>query len=349
MHTAKRQGIATIMALGGLMLLGIFISALAPLASQENRSGLQNHDLLQAQYAAEAGAKRALTELKKANPAQTADWSWFNSSKDLADNTGTKQIKYNVIIYKIDDKSKTHVKPDLSSGTNEYIVQSTGTVEQNGTVYSKKTVSFSIRTNSGAPIFPTKIGDVAVYSGASLSVKNNTTINGASICSGGTIEAGNNLHIGSPYTYYQNKSLDFPKYSAADYKSYSSLGSGDSKLDGKTYYINGNWTINNNATISGDGTIFVNGNIIFPQNVNFTGKVLIISTGNMDGDNSNNLSFSNAVLISYGNIDVKNNFDLKGAVLAQGNITFKNNANITYGSSGANPSIDINPGSWTVH
>jgi hypothetical protein len=59
---------------------------------------------------------------------------------------------------------------------------------------------------------------------------------------------------------------------------------------------------------------------------------LIIAAGNIDGSNSNNNNFSNAVLIAYGNIDFKNNLNINGTMLAAGNISFKNNANINYNS-----------------
>ena len=341
----SQRGSVTALALLTMIFLGIIISGLLPMVTNEMKMGTMNKDIIEAQYAAEAGAKRAINEFNKVKFSQTPNWSWLNSNTAFINDVNTK--KYKVIIYLSTDASQTHVTPSFTT-SNTYIIKSTGTVNS-----ATKTVFLSILVTGGGggnpPTVPGLASDAAVYAGQSLDVKNGATFNGASIVSGGDIETKNNLHIATPYGLYKNKSLAIPQYSAEAYKGFPSLGTSSTNLNGGTYYVEGKWVIDNNATISGNGIIFVNGDIKFPQNVNFNGTVLIIATGDMDASNSNNVNFPSGVLISYKNIDAKNSFNLTGAVIAAGSVSFKNNVNITYSSSVLNSfSIPTTNGSGTA-
>jgi len=350
----SQTGSATIFGIIVLVIFGIMSAGLMPWMTNETKSAVKNRNLLAAQYAAEAGVKRTLTNFTPLTP----NWDWLNSNQNLITDSPNENEQYNVLIYVKGNANKTSVTPTLP---NTYIVESRGTV--NGSV---KTVSVEITVTGGGggnpPVNPLKAGDAAVYAGDSLEFKNNGTINGASIASGGTITNGNNLHIANPYIKQANTPLDFPQYSVDSFKDSPALPSPTNNqvvlTDGQ-YYINGNWSINQNSTISGNGTIFVNGHMVLPQNANFTGNVTIITKGNIDGSNSNNISFNKVVLVAYGDITVKNNFNATGAVMATGSISFKNNMNVTYDGALVNSSgvsttngkgkASVKTGTWKIN
>jgi len=342
----NQKGLVTVI---GILIILIFIimsAGLLPWVTNETRLATKNRDVLEAEYAAEAGVKRALVEFNKESP----NWDWLHLDQPFINDSTTK--KYNVTIYLASDTTtKTPITPEANS-SNIYTIQSTGTV--NGAV---KTVSVSIASGGNPPVDPKVASDTAIYAGRLLEFKNNGTINKASIASGGNINGG--VNVANPYAKYSNKSLEIPQYAVESFQGSPALPlptNNEIKLTEGKYYVSGDWNPSHNSTISGDGIIFVNGNIIFPQNVNFTGKVHIIATGNMDASNSNNVSFNKAVLISYGDITAKNTFNATGSVVATGNITFKNGTNITYdlptiNSFGISTSNDgkIQKGSWKIN
>lgn len=356
----SQNGSAALLGIMVMMFLGIVISGLLPWVTSLSQLAPKNKAALEAEFVAESGAKRAVNEFNKVNLSETSDWKWLNAPTNVTNDPRDANKTYIVRIYASDDPSKTPVVvPSFSSDTT-YIIESTGSVDR-----ISKNVSVSISIKGGGsgggkpPVIPAMAGDAAIYAARSLYLKNGATINGASIASGGDITTGHNLHIANPYGLYENKPLEFPSLSAKDYQNNPGLKGDSVDLNGGTYYLKGNWNINNNATISGNGIIFVNGDIVFPQNVNFTGNVLLISIGDMNASNSNNVNITSGVLISYGNIDAKNSFNLTGAIMAAGDITLKNNANITYSSSVMNgiptsngqgqASASVKPGSWVIN
>lgn len=355
----SQNGSAALLGIIVMMFLAIVISGLLPWVTSLSQLAPKNKNALEAEFIAESGAKRAVNEFKKAEQSKTPDWQWLNIDTPMTNDPQDQKKTYRVIIYAYADPMKTPVIPSFDAD-NTYIVESTGSADG-----ITKKVSVSILVKGGGsgggnpPKIPIKAGDAAIYAAGSLELVGGATINGASIASGGKISTGNNLHIANPYDLYEYHPLEFPVFEAADYNSYPSLNGKSTNLNGGTYYIDGNWNINNNATISGDGIIFVDGNVVFPQNVNFNGNVLLISTGDMNASNSNNVNFTSAVLVSYGDIHAKNSFNLKGAIMAAGDISLKNNANITYSSSVMSgiptsngqekPSANVEPGTWEIH
>ena len=69
----SQRGSVTIMAIGVMMFLGIILSGVFPMITQEVRSGSVNRDAVEAQYAAEAGLKRAIAAMQ----AESTDWAWI--------------------------------------------------------------------------------------------------------------------------------------------------------------------------------------------------------------------------------------------------------------------------------
>ena len=76
----NRQGSVTILAIGVMLFLGIILSGVMPMITQEVRSGTLNRDAVEAQYAAEAGLKRALTGLVVADK----DWDWVINAQTIS-------------------------------------------------------------------------------------------------------------------------------------------------------------------------------------------------------------------------------------------------------------------------
>lgn len=325
------RGSVTIMAIGVMMFLGVILSGVLPMITQEVRSGTMNRDVVEAQYAAEAGAKRALVEFEKINKSLTPDWSWLTIDKPFLANAAEK--KYNVITYLQSDAMKQHVTP-VTTATNTYVVQSTGRV--NG---AEKKISVVVTVTAGVsvpPVSPVFPADTAIYAGGNIEFKNNGVVNNASTVAGENNSDSYNLggsNAGVPYKKEQYKKLTLPQYTASSFPGAKSIPGGSNPALNGQYVVNGDWDIGNNTNFTGDATIFVTGNIVLPQNFNFNGKFLIIAAENIDGDKSNNNNFGNAILLAYGNIDFKNNLNINGTMMAGGDVSFKNNANVNYDSS----------------
>lgn len=114
-----------IMVFFGIILAGILPSAISTLKNSQSGS-----NQVAAQYIAEAGAKRAITEFYKSNQ----DWTWLKKSI-LLNNQGY----YYVTI----EKEKNEITPASPAPAGIYIIRSTGTVGN-----SVKTVQLSIQVSS---------------------------------------------------------------------------------------------------------------------------------------------------------------------------------------------------------
>ena len=174
----------------------------------EGRLTTDNRDMIEAKYAAESGAKRAIIEFEKINDSKTPDWAWLNSDRALTNDANTK--KYLVITYLKSDASKKPVMP-VTTTNNTYIVQSTGTV--NGV---SKTVTVDVQVAAGGssaapPGTPGYVGDVVLYSGQTIAVKNNTDVNGSSTYSVGDTTSKKAIVYDAGYSELANqKPLYFP-------------------------------------------------------------------------------------------------------------------------------------------
>ena len=85
----ENRGSVTIMAIGVMMFLGIILSGVLPMITQEVRSGTMNRDVVEAQYAAEAGLKRAIAAMQ----AGETTWNWLGAARSF---TGAAGKTYSV-------------------------------------------------------------------------------------------------------------------------------------------------------------------------------------------------------------------------------------------------------------
>ena len=154
-----------------MLFLGIILSGVLPMITQEVRSGTQNRDGVEAQYAAESGAKRAITALLAAS----SDWSWLGVDKDF---TSEANKKYNVRFLSSSGKCSV-------AGCTSYTVPANGTaapagcycVEAEGKVngFAKKVYVAAKIAGSSMPEALQSI----VFGNANIIMNNSAKINGS--------------------------------------------------------------------------------------------------------------------------------------------------------------------------
>ena len=362
MKVKNQRGSASVIALCLVLVLTIMSAGVAFMMNTEGKLATENKDLIEAKYAAEAGAKRAIIEFEKINNSQTPSWTWLNQDKAFIDDIGKK--KYKVIIYEKGDTTKTNVTP-VTTADKTYTIQSTGTV--NGV---SRTVIVSVEVSAGGnsaapPSTPGYIGDVVLYSGQTIAVKNNTDVNGSPTYSVGDTTSKKAIVYDTGYSELANqKPLFFPvvSYFAGTPDNYPNITI--SNVDGTTTgydlrnatllknsttnivlnesndhtaYSLGSWAPNSGSiTITGHGVIFINGNFVFNTNQGSIictdpAGVFIIVAGSLDGNGANGITINKAAMLVYGDIlGFKNNFTITGALSATGSVTDKNNATFNY-------------------
>ena len=116
-----QRGFATIFAIITMAFLSIVIAGLLPMLTQELKSAASDRDVLQAQYAAEAGAKRAVQQFDQKIITTNSWTSWLGSYRSLDTITNAT---YSVTINPPIDA--TH--PLVTSVNTLYTITSTGKV-----------------------------------------------------------------------------------------------------------------------------------------------------------------------------------------------------------------------------
>ena len=358
----NQRGSATVIALCLTFILGILSAGVAFMLNTEVHNSPKNRDVMEAKYAAEAGAKRAIIEFEKINNSQTPSWTWLNTDRAITNDSNTK--KYHVITFLKSDTLKKPVTP-VTTTNNTYTIQSTGTV--NGV---SRTVIVSVEVSAGGnsaapPSTPGYIGDVVLYSGQTIAVKNNTDVNGSSTYSVGDTTSKKAIVYDTGYSELANqKPLFFPvvSYFAGTSNNYPNITI--SNFDGTTtgYDLRNATLLNNsttnivlnesndhtaysvgtwmpsggNITITGHGLIFINGDFVFnSQHGNIICEdpagVFIIVAGSLKGGEANGITIDKAAMMVYGDIiGFKNNFTITGALVATGSVVDKNNATFNY-------------------
>ena len=75
----SNRGVVTVLAIGVMLFLSVILAGVLPMITQEVRSGAINRDVLEAQYAAEAGLKRAIAGLV----AGDKNWDWVTEKRTV--------------------------------------------------------------------------------------------------------------------------------------------------------------------------------------------------------------------------------------------------------------------------
>ena len=359
----NETGYATVLALIVMVVLAILLVGLAPLVVNSIHGSVTNQDAVEAQYAAEAGAKRTIEEFYKVNQSLTPDWTWLN--KDQAFLNDVNNQKYRVIIYTATDATKTPVTPVFTVNTT-YTIQSTGTVENAQKIV---TVNIDVIGSGSGGGSNDVFGKYPLFSSLNLQIDNTPKITG-DIGSNGhiTVNSSTPLINGKAYTPYVpvmdqwtwNKSavtggyvyanpagtLDassliptFPTKSASG----TSLSTSTTSLAAGEYYYNGNYQTGNTLTASGNVTIYINGNLTLGQ-VGSTsgaikgGNVTIYVTGSVLLSNTASIQVSSLKLYASGGMQMTNTTAINATnvlIQTKGDINFNSDSSINKNSTSA--------------
>lgn len=338
----NQRGSVTVLALVTMTFIGIILAGLLPMSSNELKIGTLNKDMIEAQYAAEAGAKRAIVEFNQGTP----DLSWINGNIPFTDDVTKK--RYNVIIYLASDNTKTPVPfSNLTSG-NTYVIQSAGTV---GKTTKNVSVTINVPSSDSGGVF----SKYTTYSKGTLTVDNTPKITG-DIGSGNsiTVNSSTPLIYGTAYTpnvpvfnqWSWNKdavtggykkptsedslSVDIPAILPATYD-----GTGTSLPSNGWKYTNtvasGNYYYNNSLSLGQGNVKGVSGQ-----------SVSIYINGNLDLNNAMSITADNLIIYAKGNINLSD-AKISGknvTIYAGGQINMNGTSSITQSSSGG--SVKIN-------
>lgn len=361
----NQKGSVAVIALLVLLIFGIMAAGLMPLVTTLTRQAPMNKDVVEAQYAAEAGAKRAWVEFNRLGE---GSWDWLGAPKAFLDDVDSK--RYQVIIYNADDVEQKPVTPDFTAN-HTYVVKSVGTVGQ-----AVKTVFVTINVVGGGSGGGSHSNDLnfvthyVIYSGGNITLKGSYTLHGRiaaknAINQNGSINADNNSAL-LPNQTQINWLPDFAVLTAeiADDRLVNNNITTDSQgnvtlsggnYNNQTIVVNGNLSINNNTNFS-NTTLYVTGTVtINGGGINFNNNCYIVAGSNINTNGSINLG--GAVFVSYGNIDMGGSGTLNsGAMYANGNVRLNGSFVLTYGQGtvdqnidfGGAAAVDIQEGSWRV-
>ncbi len=206
----SQTGSATILAIIIMLFLIILGVGLLPWVTSETRFTTMNKDLLEAEYAAEAGAKRALIEFDKINLSQTPNLGWLSSDQPFISDL-TK--KYNVTIYLASDSNRTPVASITNN--NIYTIESTGVI---GT--AQKTVTVSVSVTGGGGNSNSVFSKYATYSKGNITTwGSGATIRGDVGTTGNTVSIGGTEDYISGTVYTKNAPTGYyPKGEAGWYE-----------------------------------------------------------------------------------------------------------------------------------
>ena len=138
----NNRGAVSLLALGIMAFLGILLAAVAFAVSMETGHGKINNDMVQARYAAEAGAKRALSVFQDGKNG-AADWGWIQINANPAWNNlfADANIRYTVLIRKDNQNGAIIAAPGARPADGVYFIEATGQV---GNVSQKYSLSVTI-------------------------------------------------------------------------------------------------------------------------------------------------------------------------------------------------------------
>lgn len=332
-------GSVGIFALIGLLILGLLGSGLITLTNANIRSAASYSDGLAAQYAAEAGAKRAVVELMK-------DITWRPATSDFQNASTTSYS----------GQYKITITPPPAGGS-DYKITAVGKFNK-----STRTVVLVARANAGNDVF----NKFVIFSNGKMAIDNNPTITGDIKDVGSNssilINSSSELIAGTAYTpnvptfdqwswnknaankwQYANPagSLAVSLPPMPTMPAFSASGSALPTTSGSTlsgnYYSSKTCTLAATNLIVPEGktaTVYINGDLQLTsqgQSASITGNgnIILYVNGNVILDNASSIQTSAAGQIkiySQGKVQLTNSSSIKG-----GNITIQ-----------ANQSIDLN-------
>lgn len=326
----SEKGNATLAALMVFLIVAILLSGMTIVPSSLLMTA-KHEDLVQAQFAAEAGVKRVVATCHALNAGQTVNWDWTTKQQKFLDNADYKTTI-------VDDLTGEKVSWGTGITDGTYRVTSVGTVDN-----SRKTVVALVEITNKPP-YAGNFPDVTIYSDKSIKSKKSFTINtnGLPVRARGEI---NNIETSPEIDKKPNEPLILPKF---NYDSYLNTTPAPVKFnlpsdqeyylteaDGKYYYDNA-LTINSRHNLalygrSGGSIVFVNGDVNIDAGnnaINVNNPVLIIAVGDVTITST---SCSQVAVFAMkredgtgGNINI-NSSNLNGTILiGEGDVTLTN-------------------------
>jgi hypothetical protein len=332
-------GSITLIAIIVMVAFGILLAGLLPFITHTGISAAYSVRSLQAHYAAEAGAKRAIVGLAQGS----GSWGWLGNEVNLTDSTGT-DIQYRVSITPPDGLTLTS-----APATGTYKVTSVGMY---GRSTKTVTVQVTIATGNLSAINSTfAIGGSITTNPANSSYtfsSNGEVVYAKSI--EGNVKFGGNLYTNNENKYLnQDKNLQVAKIDI-DYalslatKTFQKPVKSDQELvltGGTVYSCSGDLNLDEtvNCTIKGptsDGDKDYSNDfalVVVKGDLNITTTACLHMKNNVlflvGGDvmiNSNSTDFADSIFYCNGDIVIKNiTQNATVQMIAGGNLVLENN------------------------
>jgi hypothetical protein len=166
---SKSSGSVMVLGLFLLLILSGLLAAVSPMIINELKFSTINRDAIEAQFAAEAGAKVALEALYKE---QNRDWSWVYTDANPVVNQfdavyPTDKKKYKVTLSRADGVVPAVTNGQLAKGNMVFTIVSEGTVG-----IEKRTVTVKAKTSLSSVL------NYAIYSENGNTTMNTATVTG---------------------------------------------------------------------------------------------------------------------------------------------------------------------------
>lgn len=350
----NQKGSTLVLSLLTMMFLAIIISGIMPLVNSQILHSSLNNDDIEAQYAAEAGAKRAIVGIQNTR----TDWEWADgkTKNNLIDETDKKYYITSVVVRETNEIIKA-----LPPGVTDYTIVSEGHVNN---AYRKITTSVKIKSGGVLGYAAFSKGDMLIQ---------NPLITG-DIYSNGNIKttSGARMVTGTAYSFTQSiedmksiskgyeaitKPLDLDVNSMfPDTPSLSMVGT-DLKevyklnqwggetypLSTGSYYFNGDYAVNKHSYSIDSGqnvTIYIKGTFSFYDKSNITmngGKLTVYATNGINfygGSILGNIN-SDINVFSGGAVNLSSNIIGGKVILASNSTIAFNGGSINSNLSGA--------------
>ncbi len=172
----NNKGSVTILAIGIMAFLGLILSGVLPMITQEIRIGTMNRDVVEAQYAAESGLKRTIAGME----AGSASWTWIGQARQFTSEAGKT---YTVTVQATSPNTLTN---GAAPASGWYHLQSVGRVGN-----ATRTVSVRVNITGGglSGVFTN-----GVFGASRLSMDSNGKIDGSAGTNGNiTMENGSEI------------------------------------------------------------------------------------------------------------------------------------------------------------
>lgn len=341
----SQRGSVTFLGLMTMVIGLILLSSISSMAFSTIKIGIVDHDMLQAQYAAEAGNKRIISSFNSGN---TQIDNWVDSTSNINWQTlnGDLRAQYHTKISYQANASMTasQINPLSAITSGIYTLESTGRV---GNI--TKTVSTTITLVEGNDLF----SKYSVFSKGNFSIYGGSTpapiIYDIATTGAATVNSGNKFLSGKVYglesqpgskTYYPKGGTDWyvqetadkigsldvsiPKIPSTDLKNPTTLpntGKGQyynqtCKLTENYYTFDGSYLVNGTSKINATSdkliVLTINGDLKLDTSASITGdKVSIYVNGDFDMANNSSISASNLSIYVTGKIHLTNSAMIK--------------------------------------